>query len=255
MKVVAPKSFTLEGGKRAVLLLHGFTGSTKDVKRLGEYLQKRGYTCHAPMYSGHGVAPEELLQTSPSDWWKDAVDGYFHLKNMGYDEIAVAGISLGGVFSLKVAEEFPVKAVVSMCAPIKRNSTNGLFERLFNYAKIYKSFEGKSKDIIIEELEELKNLPIDSLNGIQELTENTSVQLNSITSPTLVLQGALDDAIYQESATFIHDSVEVNDKDIIWYKESGHIITVGKEKDKVCEDVYEFLNQLDWSSDSILKYA
>ncbi|MGB3102940.1 MAG: carboxylesterase, partial [Psychrobacillus psychrotolerans] len=47
MKVVAPKAFTLEGGKRAVLLLHGFTGSTKDVKRLGQYLQKRGYTCHA----------------------------------------------------------------------------------------------------------------------------------------------------------------------------------------------------------------
>lgn len=41
MKVVAPKSFTLEGGKRAVLLLHGFTGSTKDVKRLGQYLQKK----------------------------------------------------------------------------------------------------------------------------------------------------------------------------------------------------------------------
>lgn len=40
MKVVAPKAFTLEGGKRAVLLLHGFTGSTKDVKRLGQYLQK-----------------------------------------------------------------------------------------------------------------------------------------------------------------------------------------------------------------------
>lgn len=254
MKVVAPKSLTFEGGKRAVLLLHGFTGSTKDVKRLGEYLQKRGYTCHAPMYSGHGVTPEELLQTSPLDWWKDAVEGYHHLKNKGYDEIAVAGISLGGVFSLKVAEEFPVKAVVSMCAPIKRNSSNGLFERLYNYAKIYKSFEGKSRDEIIEELEELKNRPIDSLNGIMELTEITCEQLNSITSPTLVLQGALDDQIYKESATFIHEHVEANEKNIIWYKESGHIITVGKEKDKVCEDVYEFLNQVAWS-DSIYKYA
>src|SRR3954454_17443830 len=98
MKVVAPKAFTLEGGKRAVLLLHGFTGSTKDVKRLGQYLHKRGYTCHAPMYSGHGVTPEELLLTSPADWWQDVVNGYYHLKNLGYEEIAVAVISLGGVF-------------------------------------------------------------------------------------------------------------------------------------------------------------
>lgn len=246
MKVVAPKSFTLIGGKRAVLLLHGFTGSTKDVKRLGQYLQKKGYTCHAPMYRGHGVTPEELLLTSPVDWWQDVVDGYNHLKNLGYEEIAVAGISLGGVFSLKVAEEFPVKAVVSMCAPIKRNSADGLFDRLYNYAKIYKSFEGKLKEVIIEELETLKNTNRESLNGVQEITEMTSSGLAFIQSPTLVLQGSLDDDIYKESASYIHDQVETDEKEIIWYKESGHIITVGKEKDKVCEDVYEFLNQVEW---------
>ncbi|WP_342600978.1 alpha/beta fold hydrolase [Psychrobacillus sp. FSL H8-0483] len=248
MKVVAPKSFTFEGGKRAVLLLHGFTGSTKDVKKLGEYLQKRGYTCHAPMYRGHGVTPEELLETSPTDWWQDVVDGYHHLKNQGYEEIAVAGISLGGVFSLRVAEEFPVKAVVSMCAPIKRNSTDGLFDRLYNYAKIYKSFEGKSREEIIEELDVLKNTPKDSLEGVQAITENTCEELSSITSPTLVLQGALDDAIYQESASFILEHVETDEKEIIWYKESGHIITLGKEKDKVCEDVFTFLNQVEWAA-------
>ncbi|TQR20725.1 alpha/beta hydrolase [Psychrobacillus vulpis] len=247
MKVVTPKSFTFEGGNRAVLLLHGFTGSTKDVKRLGEYLQKRGFTCHAPMYKGHGVTPEELLETSPADWWQDVVDGYNYLKNHGYEEIAVAGISLGGVFSLKVAEEFPVKAVVSMCAPIKRNSAEGLSDRLYNYAKIYKSFEGKSKDVIIEELEELRNIPKDSLNGVQSFTEGTCEDLHSITSPTLVLQGALDDSIYKESASFILDHVETEEKELIWYQESGHIITLGKEKDKVCEDVYAFLNQVDWS--------
>lgn len=246
MKVVAPKSFTLEAGKRAVLLLHGYTGSTKDVKRLGLYLQKRGYTCHAPMYRGHGVTPEELLLTSPADWWQDVVDGYNHLKSLGYEEIAVAGISLGGVFSLKVAEEFPVKAVVSMCAPIKRSGTDGLFERLYNYAKIYKSFEGKSKEEIIEELDTLKSTNSESFNGVHEITETTCDGLQFINSPTLVLQGSLDDDIYQESATYIHEQVEADEKEIIWYKESGHIITVGKEKDKVCEDVYEFLNQVEW---------
>ncbi|WP_391122049.1 alpha/beta hydrolase [Psychrobacillus sp. L3] len=251
MKLVAPKSFTFEGGNRAVLLLHGFTGSTKDVKRLGEYLQKRGYTCHAPMYKGHGGTPEELLQTSPTDWWQDVVKGYHYLQDLGYEEIAVAGISLGGVFSLKIAEEFPVKAVVSMCAPVKRNSTEGLFDRLYNYAKIYKSFEGKSKEVIIEELAILKSLPRNSFNSVQSITENTCHDLHTITSPTLVLQGALDDVIYQESASFILEQVETNEKEIIWYKESGHIITTGKEKDKVCEDVFTFLNEIEWSDTSL----
>lgn len=55
MKVVTPKPFTFKGGDKAVLLLHGFTGNTADVRMLGRYLNERGYTCHAPQYEGHGV--------------------------------------------------------------------------------------------------------------------------------------------------------------------------------------------------------
>ncbi|MEC0612584.1 carboxylesterase, partial [Bacillus spizizenii] len=54
MKVVTPKPFTFKGGDKAVLLLHGFTGNTADVRMLGRYLNERGYTCHAPQYEGHG---------------------------------------------------------------------------------------------------------------------------------------------------------------------------------------------------------
>ncbi len=41
MKLVAPKPFTFEGGKRAVLLLHGFTGTTADVRMLGRFCKKK----------------------------------------------------------------------------------------------------------------------------------------------------------------------------------------------------------------------
>ncbi len=33
MKFIKPQPLTIEGAKKAVLLLHGFTGSTKDVKK------------------------------------------------------------------------------------------------------------------------------------------------------------------------------------------------------------------------------
>lgn len=248
MKIATPKPMTLLGGKKAVLLLHGFTGSTKDVKKLGEYLQARGFTVHAPIYSGHGVEPEALLKTSPEDWWNDVVEGYNFLKENGYEEIAVVGISLGAVFSLKVAETFPVKACVSMCAPIKRNNANGLFTRLYHYARLYKTFENKSKDQIISELHELRITPKDSLDGVTRLTTETREELPAIKAPLLVMQGELDDDLYQESAPYILENVEANDKDIIWYKNSGHIITLDKEREKVCEDVYEFLNtHVEWS--------
>lgn len=118
MKIKQPEPFTFEKGPRAVLLLHGFTGHSADVRMLGRFLEKHGYTSHAPIYRGHGQAPEKLIQTTPADWWEDAVQGYHHLKELGYEEIAVAGLSLGGVLSLKLANSFPVKAAIPMCAPM-----------------------------------------------------------------------------------------------------------------------------------------
>ena len=32
---------------------------------LGRFLEKKGYTSLAPHYKGHGVPPEELIQTGP----------------------------------------------------------------------------------------------------------------------------------------------------------------------------------------------
>ncbi len=92
MKLASPKPFTFEGGDRAVLLLHGFTGNSADVRMLGRFLEKKGYTCHAPIYKGHGVPPEQLVHTGPEDWWKDVMNAYQHLKDQGYEKIVCCWI-------------------------------------------------------------------------------------------------------------------------------------------------------------------
>ncbi|MFJ7637680.1 alpha/beta hydrolase [Peribacillus sp. NPDC097225] len=246
MKVIAPESFTYKGGERAVLLLHGFTGSTADMKKLGRYLNDRGYTCHAPLYKGHGLPAEELIHTGPKEWWKNVVDGYRFLKKEGYEDIAVVGISLGGVFSLKVGTEFPVKGVVSMCAPMKGRDVSRLHNRMISYAKAYKKFEGKDPDQIDAEIKRLEKEPMHSLKDVLHIIEDTSENLDLITAPTLVQQGRLDDSDYTESAPMIFNDVDTQHRQLIWYEQSGHIITLGKEREQVYEDVHRFLNNLIW---------
>lgn len=41
MQIRLPEPFFFEEGNRAVLLLHGFTGNSSDVRQLGRFLQKR----------------------------------------------------------------------------------------------------------------------------------------------------------------------------------------------------------------------
>ncbi|WP_280769731.1 alpha/beta hydrolase [Salipaludibacillus daqingensis] len=249
MKVAQPKPFTFEGGDRAVLLLHGFTGNSADVRMLGRYLEKRGYTSHAPHMKGHGVPPEKLVHTGPEDWWEDVLQGYNHLKEMGHDEIAVAGLSLGGVFSLKLGYTLPIKGIVPMCAPMHIKSEEVMYQGVLEYAKKYKKWEGKDANQIEEEMTKFEETPMTTLKELQELNKEVRENLDMIYTPTFVVQARHDEMINTNSADMIHDEVESDHKKLKWYEESGHVITLDKERDQLHEDIYAFLEELDWQDD------
>jgi carboxylesterase len=247
MKKVAPKPFTFESGPRAVLLLHGFTGSSADVRMLGRFLEKKGYTCHAPQYKGHGVPPEELVHTGPEDWWQDVMEGYEFLKSKGYEEIAVAGLSLGGVFSLKLGYTVPVKGIIPMCAPMYIKSEEVMYEGVLAYAREYKKFEGKSPEQIEQEMEEFKKTPMKTLKALQQLIADVRQNVDMIYAPTFVVQARHDNMINTDSANIIYNEVESDVKELKWYEESGHVITLDKEKEQLHEDIYQFLERLEWN--------
>ena len=242
------KPFFFQAGKRAVLLLHGFTGSSSDVRMLGRYLEKQGYTCHAPHYKGHGVPPEQLIETSPADWWGDVVKGYETLKEAGYDEIAVVGLSLGGVFSLKLSLVQPVKGIVTMCSPMTMRTTDKMFQGVLKYAKDYKRFEGKEDTQIEQEVEAIRGHGMPSLPQLQQLVVDVRNELDMVYAPILVIQSKNDEIIDPHSAHTIYEEVESLNKQIKWFEHSGHVITLDKEKQVLHETVYEFLQSLDWEN-------
>lgn len=247
MRITQAKPFFFESGKRAVLLLHGFTGTSADVRMLGRFLEKKGYTSLAPHYKGHGVSPEELVQTGPEDWWEDVLQGYNELKEAGYDEIAVAGLSLGGVFSLKLGYNMPLKGIVTMCAPMTMKTTDVMFEGVLQYAKDYKRFEGKDTVLIEREIESLRKNNMPSLKELRELINDVRNEVNTIYAPLFVVQGRLDTVINPDSATIIYDTADAIMKQKKWYEKSGHVLTLGPEKEQLHDDVYTFLESLDWN--------
>ncbi|MTD31693.1 alpha/beta fold hydrolase [Planomicrobium sp. YIM 101495] len=247
MRVSQPKPFFFEAGPRAVLLLHGFTGNSADVRMLGRFLEKKGYTSLAPHYKGHGVAPEELVKTGPADWWQDVEAAYNQLKEAGYEEIAVAGLSLGGVFTLKTGYTYPVKGLVTMCAPMFMKTTDLMYEGVVKYAREYKKYEGKEAAVIEEEMKKFKEKPMDSLKDLQQLVADVKDHVDHVYAPLLVVQGRLDDVINPESANIIFDEAESFQKELKWYEQSGHVITLDKEKEQLHEDIFAFLESLEWS--------
>ncbi|MFD1739404.1 alpha/beta hydrolase [Bacillus salitolerans] len=246
MKMKLPEPYFFEAGDRAVLLLHGFTGNTGDCRMMARYLEKNGYTCYGPQYKGHGVPPEELVKYGPDDWWKDVIDAYEFLKEKGYEQIAVVGLSLGGVFSLKLGYTVPIKGIVPMCAPMYIKSEEIMYEGVLDYAREYKRQEGKTPDQIDAEMEQFRQKPMGTLKALQQLISDVRQNVEMIYAPTFVVQARHDNMINTNSANIIYDEVEAVDKKIKWYEESGHVITLDKEREQLHEDVYQFLESLDW---------
>lgn len=246
MQMKLPEPFFFEEGNRAVLLLHGFTGNSSDVRQLGRFLQKKGYTSYAPQYEGHAAPPEEILKSSPFVWLKDALDGYDFLVDKGYDEIVVAGLSLGGCYALKLSLNRDVKGIVTMCSPMYIKTEGAMFEGVLEYARNFKKYEGKDEATIQKEMDHFK--PTDTLKELQGQIEDVREYIDEVMDPLLVIQAEQDQMINTDSANIIYNESESDDKDIKWYANSGHVITIDKEKELVFEDVYNFLESLDWSN-------
>ncbi|MGR9048879.1 alpha/beta hydrolase [Halobacillus faecis] len=247
MKIKQPQPFTFEEGERAVLLLHGFTGHSADVRMLGRFLQKHGYTSHAPIYAGHGKELEALIEARPEDWWADVQNALNHLRELGYKKIAVAGLSLGGVLGLKLAYSEPIKGIITMCSPMFFDNEKQLTQGFEFKARQYKQLEGKDKETIDREVQELLSESEEMFKQLGGFITEVHNEVDQIYTPTFVVQAENDEMINTESANYIYEQVETDQKDIKWYKNSGHVITMDKEKEQLHEDVLAFLESLDWS--------
>jgi carboxylesterase len=245
MKVVKPRHFFLKGGRKAVLLLHSFTSNTRDVRELAKFLHVNGFSCYAPVYKGHGLPPEQLISTDPSDWWRSVEEGYYYLNREGYSQIAVIGISLGGIFALNAGQTLNVNGIITMSVPYKRD-VNSLEDRLVKYARAFKQLEGKDKNKITYEIRELEKSSSKCLFDFQQHIETTMEGLEKIHQPIRIMYGELDEPLYKESAAIIYDSVCTNNKSVQGYPNSKHLMTLGNDQKIIHKDILSFLKQLKW---------
>ncbi|MDP2995342.1 MAG: alpha/beta fold hydrolase, partial [Anaerolineales bacterium] len=113
--------------KTGCLVTHGFTGAPKEMRWLGEYLNRQGYTVCSIRLNGHATKPEDMIRSRWQDWLLSVEDGYNLLRSCT-DQVFLLGLSMGGVLSLTFASRFQagpenagrrVRGVVAMSTPYK----------------------------------------------------------------------------------------------------------------------------------------
>ncbi|GAB7386655.1 carboxylesterase [Bacillaceae bacterium] len=239
-----PETFTLKGSRTGLLLIHGFTGSTAELRPMGEYFHERGYTVHAPLLAGHGTTPEEMALTTWKEWWASATQGYRVLVDVGCEPIFVAGLSMGGILALNLAYHYDVAAVISLCTPIyvqdRRIHVSRWVQHLLPFAKNRAVKEAH----IAREIFAYDRTPVNCVASLRELIRHVKKRIPEITVPIFIAQAEKDETVQPKSAKYLYRKIGSTVKELKWYANSGHIITLDRERLKLFSDIERFLRKL-----------
>lgn len=233
--------FFLPGGETGVLVVHGFTGAPSEMRLLGEYLNTLGYTVLGPRLAGHGVTPEEMAKTFWNHWYGSVEDGY-HLLAGICKKVMVVGLSMGGLLALKLASEYPIERVAVLSTPIYIANKR---LKLLPLYRMYTNFVPKERKHLSREVDaysiSYNVTPLNCLASLLKLIRHVDGLLPSITIPALVLQSKKEHTVEPESAQYIYDKLGSHEKELVWLKKSGHIVTLDIERDFVFKTVGQFL--------------
>jgi carboxylesterase len=94
------------GSRVAVLLLHGLTGTPKEMLSVAKRLHRYGFTVSCPVLAGHCGTEEDLLATRWRDWADSAENALLRLREHA-DAVFVGGLSAGAVIGLYLADRHP----------------------------------------------------------------------------------------------------------------------------------------------------
>lgn len=252
-----------QNNKRAVLLCHGLTGSPFEMKKFGKYVADNGYDTFCVCLPGHGEKQAEIYTVTYEEW-QSHMDEAFQYLCENYEEVFVAGLCLGAVLSLSLAEKYKdkVKGIASFSTTLYLDGWRlpwyscfmpiGL-NTIFRYYYTYPECEpygvknertrASIKKILSKAEAGMDNYPMCAFYELLELSRDVRSQLEEITSPILLIHSKDDDLTSVRSAKEVYAKVSSTDKELVILKDSYHMVLYDNEKEFVYNKALEFFNK------------
>lgn len=239
--------FFIPGGRTGCLIVHGFTASPQEVRRLGEHLASQGYTVLGPRLSGHATEVRDLRRARWQDWLHSVQDGYHMLRHQ-VDQIILVGLSLGGVLSLILASQKPVDGIIAMSTPFElpkqgllkwiRPILRPLSVVVPQLAKGPLAFEN---EIANQERVDYRARTLRAVIEVEACCLYMQQCLLEITAPALLMHSRTDDFVPPASMPKIYEALGSSEKAMHWIERSDHVMTVDVSAEEVFQVASRFI--------------
>lgn len=268
-------NFFLKGtNNKAVLLIHGITGTPSEMHYLGKSLNKAGYTVLCNTLPRHCASLGELKKVTWQEIVSACEEDLMRLK-ADQSQVFVSGISLGAIMAIHLAHKYPdkVAGVVALAPtlfydgwalhkgkafmnilwhiPFFRNRIDiregwpyGLKDETLreNISRFYKNAEASKFDNKVVMFGS-PFFPMACLYQHHLFAKVVKKELPEVKTPIFIIHAKEDDMTSPKNARYILERISSADKALVMLENSYHMITIDNDKDIVAAEAIKFLDK------------
>jgi carboxylesterase len=231
-------TFFWPGTSTGVLLTHGFTATSVEVRQMAKYLASKDFTVAGPLLPGHGKTIQDMNQVHWQDWVAAIDELYCRLANQ-CEEVFVIGESMGALLSMVMCLKHPEIKGAMLFAPAIKVPKLGISE----YIWPFKEFIFKANVDESMEWQGFNVVPLHAASQLVKLQRYVKKNMVKIYVPTLVFQGQLDHSIDPVSSILVLEGISSEEKELIWLEESSHCILIDKQLPEVEQICLDFITR------------
>jgi carboxylesterase len=247
----SPAPVHCDGRAPALLALHGFGGTPREVEALVEVARRRGLAVSAPLLPGHGTHARDLELKSFKDWLDAARTELDRLRMHG--KVIVTGLSLGAVLAARLAADVSSSVcglalfanALHLASPYPARwlavAKRLQLPRTWWIPKLCADIEDSERRLLhlgydVE--------PIGAAVEVYRGGIETRRYLQNITCPTLFVHGALDRVCPVHHVNRVVKALGTQDIRSVILPNSGHVVTEDRERDQAVAAFDEFVARL-----------
>jgi carboxylesterase len=242
--------FFYPGNETGCLLIHGFTGTPKEMHPMGKYLAERGHTVLGVRLAGHATQMEDMVRMRYWDWIASVEDGW-HMLQGSTKRVFVIGLSMGGVLSLLFASRYPVAGAVAMSTP-SEVPVAGIQRLLVSVSPLLSlalPFLGKHdgkwfNPEVGEDHVSYPGHPVRSVYELDKLTKLMRAGLPGLTAPVLLMHSRDDVDVPYENANTLYEEIGGADKEVLLVEGCNHVITRDGDTSRVFKAADDFIRRV-----------